>query len=195
VIRRVVNIVAVVGLVLASLFTVLTPASAAPTDPGGPCYPPGSAQFYAICHQAVITSSTTTPFAGQPIEAGGLDYFHSPTVTTELVKLTIGGIFVGIAHTDATGHFDPPVIVPKSLSGDQLLTGTGQQGTPNDTASLVLHIQAGVLGTTITNPGPNGGGTAFTGVRIALIVALAAVLLAGGVGLTMAGRRRHARHG
>jgi hypothetical protein len=138
----------------------------------------GSAAPYPPTTQAQIMASTTTPFQKQKIEVSGLHYHAN-----EDVRLTIGGIFVGTAHTDASGSFDPPVIVP-ALSGAQTLVGAGASGAADDTASLVLTVR--VPSTTT----PSGGGLAFTGVQIGGMIAGAAVLLAGGVFLTTAGRRR-----
>ena len=163
--RRVMSAIAALGLLTASLFLGAS-AQAAP-------YPP--------THQAQIFSSTTTPFQGETIEVSGLTYGLNEDVT-----LKIGGIFVGTAHTDGIGSFDPPVVVPASLIGDQLLEGQGAEGTPNDYDSLMLHIRASGVGPT------EPGGNANTGAKIAGMVGIAAVLLVGGTALTVFGRRRKA---
>ena len=163
--RRVLSAIAATGLLTGTLFIGASAAVAAP-------YPP---------HQAIVTSSTTTPFQGQTIKVGGITY--GPT---EAVELKIGGIFVGTGHTDAGGNFDPNVVVPATLKGDQLLEGIGAEGTPNDYDSLMLHIRVG--GVNPTEP----GGNANTGAKIAGMVGIAAVLLVGGTALTVFGRRRRA---
>ena len=174
-------------LVLAAMAAMLTTlgvgsAAAAPT----PTSVPGTCATYPvqIC-QAHILSSTTTPFQGQTIEVSGIGY-----VADEDVRLTIGGIFVGTAHTDSGGNFDPPVVVPASLLGDQPLTGAGASGQPYDIDSLVLNIRAaGEGGSSSSN-----GGLAHTGVDILTGVAVALALIGAGVLFARGGRRRH-NHG
>lgn len=168
--RRVLSALLTLGLLLTGVLFA-TAARSAPTDPGGPCYPPGT------CH-AQIFSSTTTPFQGDTIKVSGKFYLPN-----EDVRLTIGGIFVGTAHTDGDGAFDPPVVVP-DLLGDQVLEGVGASGFDFDRDSLILNIR------TRSGAGSDNGGLASTGVKIAAISLLGAALLIGGGFLVMAGRRR-----
>jgi hypothetical protein len=133
-----------------------------------------------IC-QAHIMSSTTTPFQGQTIEASGIGYHAN-----EDVALSIGGIPVGTAHTDSSGNFDPAVVVPTSLIGDQPLTGAGASGQPDDIDSIVLNIRAAGAGGSSSS-----GGLASTGVDILTGVAIALALIGAGVLFARGGRRRH----
>lgn len=159
-------------------------AGAAPTPTSIP-QPCSTVQEVTIeqC-QAHIMSSTTTPFQGQTIEVSGKTYHANEAVT-----LTIGGIFVGTAHTDANGNFDPPAVVPVSLLGDQPLTGRGASGQANDVDSLVLHITAaGVEATGSTSGLPNTGVDILTGVAVAI------ALIGAGILFTRGGRRRRSSH-
>jgi LPXTG-motif cell wall-anchored protein len=156
-------------------------AVAAPTPTSIPLPCPSPYPFENC--QAHILSSTTTPFQGQTIEVSGLTYHANEAVT-----LTIGGIFVGTAHTDSNGNFDPPAVVPVTLLGDQPLTGRGASGAANDVDSLVLHITA--AGTSNTG----GGGLPNTGVDILTGLAVALALLGAGVLFLRGGRRRHTSH-
>lgn len=152
----------------------------APAVAADPTYPPTT--------QAQVLSSTTTPFQGQTIKVSGLNYFAD-----EDVKLYIGGIYVGVGHTDSAGSFDPPVVVPKTLLGAQELLGEGVSGQPNDRDTLTLTIRKpgkDVGGVTTTN----GGGLSSTGVKAAGLTLIAVLLLAAGVAVNAAGRRRRA-HG
>lgn len=173
-------------LVLAAMAAVLATlgagaAAAAPT----PTSVPATCPTYPIqiC-QAHIMASTTTPFQGQSIEVSGRGYKADENVT-----LTIGGIAVGTAHTDSNGNFDPAVVVPASLVGDQPLTGRGASGLAWDVDSLVLNIRAGGTGAS-----SSGGGLASTGVDVVAGVAVALALIGAGLLLSHGGRRRHARH-
>jgi LPXTG-motif cell wall-anchored protein len=172
---------------MATLSVVLAvPATAAPT----PTSVPGTCVPYPvqIC-RAHIAASTTTPRQGQTIEVSGTGY-----VANENVSLTIGGISVGTAHTDSHGNFDPPVVVPATLIGNQPLTGTGASHQPSDVDSLVLDIQAaGAGGSSSANNG--GGGLASTGVEIAAFSTIGAVLILAGIAFAVFGRRRRSAHG
>ena len=180
--RRLFGAVAAAGL-LAVTVALAAPASAAPT----PTSVPGTCATYPVTTcQAHIQSSTTTPTAGQTIEVSGIGY-----VADEDVALTIGGIPVGTAHTDSHGNFDPPVVVPASLSGDQPLTGRGASGKPYDVDSLVLHIGGSGTGPTSSS---NGGGLASTGVEIAAFSAIGAALILAGLAFAVFGRKRRSAH-
>jgi hypothetical protein len=94
-------------------------------------------------------------------------------------------------------------VVP-APTGQRVLAGVGASGLNADRDSLVLTIRAGA-GVDPIAVGPAGGsgsggggasgtgGLAFTGTQIALLIALAAALLGGGIGLMYAGRRRSLR--
>ncbi|HEY2167320.1 MAG TPA: hypothetical protein VGH01_09160 [Jatrophihabitantaceae bacterium] len=131
----------------------------------------------AIHPGATIMSSTTTPFVGQHIEASGIQYCPN-----EDVRLTIGGHFVGTAHTNSGQSFDPQVVVPAPV-GDQLLCGVGASGLSSDQDCLTLHV----VSPTAPNSGPP---LSFTGVEIGAMVAVAIALLVGGALFATVGRRR-----
>ena len=163
------------------------------TDPSGPSFypagvnpqllssfgqaaPPGDAIAGQTIDFTPSMASTTTPFVGEKIEASGIRYCPD-----ENVRLTIGGQFVGDAHTNGAGKFDPQVTVP-GPAGDKLLCGVGASGLPHDQDCLTLHVRAA---------GPNSGPPlSFTGVEIGAIIAVALALLVGGVLFATAGRRR-----
>lgn len=183
ILRQVLSAVAVAGLATVSM-VLASPAGAVPTPTSvrGTCH----AYPIKVC-KAKIKSSTTAPHPGQTIEVSGTGY-----VANENVALTIDGIAVGTAHTDSNGGFDPAVVVPASLIGDQPLTGRGASGQPYDVDSLVLHIQAaGAAGSSASN----GGGLASTGVQIAAFSAIGAVLILAGLAFAVFGRRRRSAHG
>ncbi|MDT4938521.1 MAG: hypothetical protein QOG80_2192 [Pseudonocardiales bacterium] len=181
--RRKLGALAVFGLLSAGVLLAGSAVAApTPTSVPGTCVP----YPVKIC-QAQIASSTTAPQAGATIEVSGTGY-----QANEDVAITIGGISVGTAHTDGAGNFDPAVVVPASLTGDQPLTGTGASGQPYDVDSLVLVISAfGVEPTnTGTGTGTGGGGLASTGVQVAAFTGLGVALIAGGAIAVAVGRRR-----
>lgn len=162
--------------------------------------PSGVAAPYPPATHAQIFSSTTTPVQGQTIQVSGKDYLPN-----EDVRLTIGGIFVGTAHTDGAGSFARPAKVPATLLGDQPLTGVGASGLPTDRDSLTLTIRArgasnsaavaGESNVAVAGRSNGAGGLSSTGARIALLVGVAVVLLAAGGVATRLGRRRRASRG
>lgn len=170
--RRVLSALALLGLLMTTLFFTQGAASAAP-------YPPPVTTSLSV--------SSNTPCAGQSIKVGGSGFG-----ATEAVTLSIGGTVVGSATTDAAGSFDPDVTTP-NLIGGQNLTGLGQ--TSGRTASLTITIRdcagAGASG---GGGGGGGGGLASTGVKIAGLGLLAALLLSGGMFFVIAGRRRASAH-
>jgi hypothetical protein len=172
---------ALVALVLGATAAVLAaPATASASSHSAAAAAeicPGFTAAYPFSPNATIMSSTTTPFVGQKIEASGIKYCPN-----ENVRLTIGGQFVGNAHTNGAGSFDPPVIVP-GPPGDKLLCGVGASGLLHDQDCLTLHV--------VAPTGPNSSPPlSFTGVEIGAIVAVALALLIGGVLFATAGRRR-----
>lgn len=179
--RRAISRLVLFGLLaLSVLFVPFSGnASAAPAQvASAPGHCP-HAQPYPPTPNATVQSSTTHPKVGQTIEASGIHYCPN-----ENVRLTIGGKFVGNAHTNSVGAFDPPVVVPGPV-GNKLLCGVGASGLPNDRDCLTLFISARG-----TSGGSSGGGTSFTGVEIGAMIAIAALLLVGGVVFLRAGQRR-----
>lgn len=155
------------------LSTEIAPSTCAKPAP----YPPSP--------DATIQSSSTTTEVGATIEASGIHYCPD-----EDVRLTIGGKFVGTAHTNAAGAFDPPVVVP-GPAGSKQLCGIGASGLATDQDCLTLVArEAGASSSAGAAAGNNGGGTAFTGVEVALLCAVALLLIAGGVAFATAGRAR-----
>jgi hypothetical protein len=206
--RRLIRFVAVPALLLAGLLAVPAAAGATPgvraSAPGVRAAAPQQicpgAVAYPMSPGATIMSSTTTPYVGQTIKVSGVNYCPD-----EDVDITIGGKHVATTHTDGNGAFEPQVVVP-APTGQRVLAGVGASGLSADRDSLMLTIRAGA-GVEAVAVGPTGGsgngagsaggsgtgGLAFTGTEIALLIALAAALLGGGIGLMYAGRRRSLR--
>lgn len=137
---------------------------------------------------ATIATSANVVTVGQEIEVSGTGYCPDEDIT-----ITISGKVVGTAHSDADGNFDPPVIVPGPAS-EQELCGTGETGLARNADCLTLTTRdAGAAASNSSGPGAgsnDGGGTAFTGVQVSLLAALALLLIAGGVAFATAGRSR-----
>lgn len=180
--RRIIARLAVLALIFTALFAApalaRTPAQSPAT---APC--PHSGQ-YPPTTQATVQTSTTNPTVGQQIKISGVHY-----CANEDVQVTLAGKTVGTAHTGADGSFDFELTVP-GPPGTMRVCGLGASGLPNDADCLNIVVQsAGNQGVGNGAGNNNGGGTAFTGANIALLCALAALLIAGGVAFSARGRR------
>jgi hypothetical protein len=142
-----------------------------PNAPGYPTHP-----------KAMVEVSTSIVRVGDSFEASGIDYCPDERVT-----LTIAGQYVATGHTDGDGDFDPRLDAP-GPPGPKRLCGVGASGRRFDRDCLTIQVRA-AGGTGAPASGP-GGGTAFTGVQIALLGLLALVLVVGGVVATTLGRNR-----
>lgn len=170
-------------LLLAAFAVPVTAASAQPmlAPAAGNCPKP---KPYPPPPNATVRSSATVVRVGEHIEVSGVGY-----CIDEDVDITIAGQHVGTAHTNNQGSFDPSVVVP-GPAGTKQLCGIGASGLKADSDCLTLNAE-GTGNESSGAPGTSsGGGTAFTGVEIALLVALALLLLAGGVAFSTAGRSR-----
>jgi hypothetical protein len=168
------------GLAIPAAAAATPPRASAPAD----CPKP---QPYPPVPNATVESSTTDPQVGDTIKASGVHY-----CADEDVRLTIGATFVGMAHTDAQGEFDPQVVVPKP-AGTKQLCGAGASGLSSDADCLTLTVKAAGAGNASPSSGAgtnSGGGTAFTGVEISILIAVALILVAGGLAFSTAGRNR-----
>ncbi len=181
--RRAIPLGLVAVLVLLGAVFAPTAASARPLAQAPASCP--KPKPYPPAPNATVQSSTTTPNAGDTIEASGINYCPD-----EDVDLTIGGQHVGTAHTDANGSFDPPVVVP-GPSGEKQLCGVGASGLSTDQDCLTLTV-GGNGGSNAAGGGGSGnnGGTAFTGTQVALLLLIALALLGGGIAFSTAGRRK-----
>jgi hypothetical protein len=151
-----------------------TPVHTAAAAPGA-C--PGNVD-YPVVPGATVQSSTTRPRVGQKIEVSGIKYCPN-----EDVNITISGQHVGTGHTDSHGSFDPEVVVP-GPPGQKPLCGIGASGLPNDADCLTLTVTA-------SGKHPEKHHTSKTGVEVASLVAIAAILLVSGIVFVSAGRRRN----
>jgi hypothetical protein len=169
-------------LAMATPFAVPTAAVAAAPQvaagvcPNSPPYPPGP--------DATVEVNTTIPHVGDTLQVSGIEYCPN-----EDVDITIAGQHVGTGHTDNNGSFGPQQVITPGPPGPQQLCGIGASGLPTDRDCLTLHVQ-GTGRSSPAPPGSNGGGTAFTGVQIALFGLIALVLVVGGVVVTTLGRNR-----
>jgi hypothetical protein len=174
--RRLLSSVVLAGLLACAAVVAPTATSAAAPLRAAGCtsspYPPSP--------NATLQVSTTNPVVGARIKVGGIRF-----CANEDVDITISGKHVATAHTDAAGSFDPYVTVP-GPAGTKPVCGIGASGLASDRDCLTINAQA--TGTTV-QPGSNGG-TAMTGVRIALLCVVALALLVAGGALATAGRRR-----
>jgi hypothetical protein len=151
---------------------------AATNCPEPPPYPPPP--------DATVEVDTTAPNVGDPLEISGIRYCPK-----EDVNLTIAGRHVGTAHTDSDGSFDPQVTTP-GPTGTKRVCGIGASGLATDRNCLFIHVRGAGSSAAEAGPPPHssGGGTALTGVQIALLGLVALVLVVGGVVVTTLSRNR-----
>lgn len=193
--RRLIRVIVVSALVLTSLTISMRAASA--TTPGG--FDAAAATCsggagYPVKAGATLAVSTTTPYRGQIIDVSGANFKAGDNVT-----LKLDGKAVATVKADSKGSFSTSIKIT-SKPGKFELTATGASC---GVAGLLLAIRgsSGVGGVTATQSpgaggaatGQGGGGLAFTGVDVAMLVAVALALIGGGGYLAHAGRRRHAR--
>ncbi|MDT4925202.1 MAG: hypothetical protein QOG01_2915 [Pseudonocardiales bacterium] len=166
---------AILALAVASLWLVVvapaSSASAAAAYPPIPC--------------PTLSVSTTTPLAGTSITVSGSNF--TPNASVRLELHTQVDVLANVT-TSNNGSFSVNVRLPAGVTGDHDIvaiggTETGATGCPAS-ETIVIHD---VGGASTSAPGGNGGGTAFTGIDILALIAVAAVLLAAGVLLNRRG--------
>lgn len=143
-----------------------------------------AAAYPATTCTATIAVSTTHPAAGEAITVTGTGFDAGATV--RLVLDT--GDRLATVRSSAEGNFTTEVTMPNT-SGRHVLHARG--GTSNQPADcpadpfVTLTIQGG---STQSAGAPNGGGTAFTGLNVLGLLAIAAALVGIGVALNRRSR-------
>ena len=147
----------------AMMVPAATASAAAPSYPATTC--------------ATIYVSTTHPLAGATLTVTGGKFTANAAVTLKIVRPST---VLARVSTNADGSFSTRVTLPDGLTGDRLLTAVGGQSTTCPVTPVQLAIQGGSANAAGA-PGGNGGGTAFTGVDVAGLVAIALALIGAGV--------------
>jgi hypothetical protein len=109
-----------------------------------------------------------------------------------LLRFFSQAVVLGTAHTDAGGAFSTSEEIPDNASpGDHTIKASGQDlnGDPVTVDCGVVEVEREEAGGA---PPAGGGGVAFTGTNISLGLIILAILLALGLGLVYAGRRKKA---
>jgi hypothetical protein len=168
---------AVVAVLALAAPALIVPAVTAPAQAAGPRYPA------TTC--ATLYVSTTHPLPGASLAVTGKEFTAHAAVTVEIAKPST---VLKRVRTDADGSFSTTVRLPDGLTGKRVITAVGGQTTTCPVDPIQLAIQGGA-----PNPAaggtPNGGGTAFTGLDVAGLLAIAVALIGAGVLLN---RRRRA---
>jgi hypothetical protein len=172
----------VAASVLMLLPTAVCGAGAAPVHAGNQVAGCPHPRPYPPAPDATVEVNTTDPHVGDPLEISGIIYCPD-----EDVALTIASQHVGAAHTGSAGSFDPQVTTP-GPPGPKQVCGIGASGLATDRDCLLIQVQG--AGSSEGPPAGQGGGTAFTGVQIALLGLLALMLVVGGVVVTTFSRNR-----
>lgn len=158
----------------------------APAAAQGAGYPP------TVC--ATLSVSTTNPLPGEEITVSGANFI--PDAGVHLV-LRPGDYDLKTVVADASGSFTAQVKLPNGVFGTHRIvatTGAPKSATCPSDPFVIIHIQKHGAAGSSAGPGGNGGGTAFTGVDVLLLVLAGAVLLGAGVALTRGGKRKHSGH-
>ena len=137
---------------------------------------------------AGISVGTTVPAPGESVTVTGSKFdAHGH------VRLVLDGRVLRRVTADADGSFTTTVRMPDGVTGSHVLHARGgKTNQPSDCpADPALNIGSGANG-----PGTPGhhGGTSFTGVDIALLLAAAALLIAVGVALNRKSRTKSVAH-
>lgn len=197
--RRLLRVIVVSALLLTSL--AISGRAASATTPGGFAAASSTCTGgtgYPVKAGATLSVSTTTPYSGQTIDVSGTNFQAGEHVT-----LKLNGKAVATVKADSKGAFKTSFKVT-AAPGNFELTATG---AVCGVAGLLLAVRAGsgVGGVSATQSpgsgaggaasGQGGGGLAFTGLDVALLLLVAVALLGGGGFMLRAGRRRHPARG
>lgn len=186
---------ALLGL-LCGLSLLAAPAAAAATLGTG-------AHAYPVTTCSTLSLSTQHVRPGQAITVTGSAF--EPKVTVHLVLrpepagaagsgAAASDSDLGTATTDATGSFTTKVTVPGTATDDgayQIIATTGATAGGNCPAdpSQTLDLAASGANGGVAAGSNSGSGTAFTGLDVAALLAVALGLVGTGVVLTRRGRR------
>ncbi|MGI8677099.1 MAG: hypothetical protein ACR2LX_00135 [Jatrophihabitans sp.] len=171
--------------------------------------PAPSAVAYPVATCSTLSVSTTTPNPGETITVTGNNFRPNTSVQLVLRAHTGSSGFVELkglqadaqdsllktVRTDAQGSFSTTVTLPSSATsgGYDLVATTGFEtaGQCSGSPLVSLTIGAANAGPAGNNGGTNGGGgTAFTGVNILIMLIVAGALIGTGVALN---RRSNSR--
>lgn len=153
--------------------------------------PASAAAAYPAKMCPTLSISTMTPLVGESITVSGAAFAPNAKIRLELhTKIYV----LANVTSSATGTFSTQVKLPAGVRGNHKIFAIGGDlsntpGCPVDPVQIL-----GIGSTNGANPaGPNGtsGGTAFTGVNIALMLLAAAALIAAGLTFNRRGRRLH----
>jgi hypothetical protein len=134
-------------------------------------YPPGPGASLGV--------STTTPFAGEQITVSGANFNASKPVTVNMNTQTVE---LGTTTTNAAGSFSLKVTIPSDATGSHSISVSGP--------AVPTECPPGSIAITIASSSSPKPPLSFTGVEIGALIAVALLLLAGGVLFATAGRRR-----
>lgn len=168
---------AILALVFASVGLMVAVAPAATA--AGP-YPPSTCRTLSV--------STTTPLEGGSLTVTGENFAPNAQVRIEL-HTTVS--VLATVTSDGNGSFSTSVTLPAGVTGTHRIVAVGGNvaGCPDKSVEITIQANGGTNGNG-TGGGSNGG-TAFTGVDIALLLAIAAGLL--GIGVLLNRRSKPAR--
>lgn len=176
-----------IGVLFGLCCLTVPAASAAPVNTGPRSYP------ITVCSTLSISSQQVRP--GQSLTVTGTNFKANASVHLILKSVSGGATYdLKTVTTNSRGSFSTTITMPDSAinAGNfNVLATSGArtgQGCPADPVQeldvLAASTSQGGSGT------GSGGGTAFTGVDIAALVAAALVLIGGGALLASRGRRR-----
>ncbi len=168
---------AILALVFASVGLMVAVAPAATA--AGP-YPPSTCDNLSV--------STTTPLEGASITITGENFAPNASIRLELHSAVST---LATVRSDGNGAFSVRVTLPAGVTGTHQIVPVGGlvAGCPQKSVTITIQANGGTNGNG-TGGGSNGG-TAFTGVDIALLLAIAAGLL--GIGVLLNRRSKPAR--
>jgi hypothetical protein len=134
---------------------------------------------------SALSASTTVPAQGGDITIHGSNF--TPHASVGLSLQSTGQVLAS-AMSNAAGAFTAVVHLPDNLTGPQVIVATSGQSAGCAQPTLAIRIHA-IAASTSHAPGGSGG-TSSTGFDVLAFVLLGVVLIAVGLVLNIAWRRR-----
>ena len=171
------------GLALLGCLLVALTASFLTSSPAHAQTTPCSTNITGYEGTAVLSLSSTDVQPGQTVNILGRGFPPGSEV-----PLTVGGVAIGIATTDAQGSFSFPYTIPTTAP-----TGSLQVATTCGAFVLTSNLRVQIASNVVTNPPTtiSSGNLVVTGSSLTVpLTSLAVVLIVGGGLLVLAMRRR-----